>query len=135
MSRRLIVPALTLAVPVLFAGCADDQIVTCDGRAEWGLMVRAVDASTGRVVTATASAEARDGTLVETLQYGNHGGWDGLPAEEGVLVGALERAGTFALRVTAPGFRPWEVAQVRVGRDNCGVTATRVTARLVPLAP
>ncbi|MEO5580406.1 MAG: PEGA domain-containing protein [Gemmatimonadaceae bacterium] len=43
---------------------------------------------------------------------------------------AYERAGTYTVTVTKPGYREWRRTGVQVGRDECHVITVPLTARL-----
>ena len=134
MIARRVLRLLALPGAAVLSSCASNEIVGCDASFDAGILLRALDASTGGVVTDAAVAVARDGQFVDTLEYGRFAGWPDLPAGEAILAGVPERPGVYALRVTAPGYRTWDAAGVRVARQGCSVVQTRVVARMQPLA-
>lgn len=63
-----------------------------------------------------------DGTHSERLE----------PMAGSVYVGAYERAGTYTVIVSHPGYRQWQRMGVVVERDECHVIPEAVEARLTP---
>ena len=101
-----------------------------DGRVEFGVQVDVADATTGGPTRTAASAVATSGSQSEPL-----GPTPGVPgvAVPLAFVGLIERPGTYAVTVTAPGYRPRTADNVvvRVG-ENCHVQTVRLKALLQP---
>jgi hypothetical protein len=115
---------------LLAAGCSQ-TVCTLEARA--GLAVGVDDATTGAAVCG-AHVVATEGAYAETLRE-----YPLSMPEEGdagiaacSYAGAVERAGTYALTVSAPGYRTTTVENVTVSRDACHVIARSVTIRLDP---
>lgn len=106
------------------AGCAIDE-TSCTTEYRFGVNVTVRDARDGSAVT-NATVRIVDGTYTETLTQ---------PALQGSYAGAGERAGTYTLTVTAPGFQPAAPRTLTVGRtaDGCHVQGVSVTIDLTPL--
>jgi hypothetical protein len=93
-----------------------------------GITVSAVDSSTGALLAAlrTGRVDVFDGRYSEQLEAG--------PLTPGGVaiqywLGAMERSGTYTVRVEAPGFRTWERAGVVVTRGpDCHVRTVAVVA-------
>jgi len=82
------------------------------------------DSSSGAPIGRGSKATAADGIFVATATYPG-GTQDDLP-----LSLAHERAGTYTVVVTKPGYRDWRASGVRVTRDECHVITVTLTARL-----
>ena len=121
MKTRMILAALILA-----SGCSsreepgtpEQPNVVCTMEARSALMVTVLDATSGARVTG-ATVRATTGDFAENL------------AEfDGVYSGAHERAGTYTIVVSHPGYRQWQRAGVVVEEDECHVITEQVEARL-----
>jgi hypothetical protein len=112
-----------MAAALVTAGCsqqADPPI--CTALYAFGLTVTTVDAETGDSLTVTPMGIARDGAFSDTMQvFGNR------------LMGAGERAGTYNITVTAPGYARWDTTGIMVTADECHVHGVGLTARLAPV--
>lgn len=92
----------------------------CTMEARSGINVEVLDAS-GDSLAVEPIGTARDGPYEETLTaFGNR------------LSGAVERKGTYALSVSAPGYSSWDTTGVVVNADECHVSAVRISVRLKP---
>ena len=122
---------LTSVAVLLAAGCDSPSGVACPGVVNRAVDVDVVDARTGAWAAAGATGEVQDGAFVEALQPV---GWRGTPPDDTTttLGAALGRAGTYTVRVTKPGYAPFERAGVRARAGRCGVETARLTARLTP---
>jgi hypothetical protein len=122
---------LISAALMLSAGCQSPSEVMCPGVVSRAVEVDVVDARTGAWAAAGASGEVQDGAFVEALQPV---GWRGTPPNDTAttLGAALGRAGTYTVRLTKPGYAPYERADVRARAGRCGVETARLTARLTP---
>ena len=118
---------MRLAVLILFAlsGTGCDCVGNCTAEAEPAVEITVADAETGLAAAAGASGTVTDGIFADAL-FG--GGRDASCRE--VLLGGFERAGTYAVRITNAGYRPWSRAGVRVRGDACGPGTVRLTAEL-----
>jgi len=90
----------------------------------YGLTVEVRDAATGRGIAAGSVVVARDGSYSETLVSG--------PVDSVSVQGAGERAGTYSIIVTRPGYSAWTSPPVTVTADQCHVHPVLVNARLTP---
>jgi hypothetical protein len=105
------------------AGCSPQRTdpPICTALYAYGLTVTTLDATTGDSLTVTPTGIARDGAYSDTMQVlGNR------------LMGAGERAGTYDITVTAPGYAQWDTTGITVTADECHVRGVGVTARLTP---
>lgn len=111
-----------IAAALVTTGCsqqADPPI--CTALYAYGLTVTTVDASSGDSLTVTPTGIARDGAYSDTMHvFGNR------------LMGAGERAGTYDIMVTAPGYARWDTSGITVTADECHVHGVGLTARLAP---
>jgi hypothetical protein len=90
----------------------------------YGLSVEIRDAVTGAGIAAGAVAVARDGSYSETLEHA--------PIDSVAVHGAGERAGTYTITVTRPGYATWTSPPVPVTADQCHVRPVLVRAQLSP---
>jgi hypothetical protein len=100
--------------------------VVCLDYAAAGLNVTAVDSITGTTVTSVPiTVVAREGSYTETETRT-------LPVTTPpTSIGMVwERAGTYTVEVTAPGYAPWTRSGVLVAEDECHVIGVLVAAKL-----
>jgi hypothetical protein len=100
------------------------QVCTADARP--ALSVSVVDSVTGAVDFTNVRAIARDGEFADTVFQATLPG----PIFVNALPLAYERAGTYAVTVTADGYLPWTRSGIEVDSDPCHVLTVPVTARL-----
>jgi hypothetical protein len=127
--------AIMLAA-MLAAGCRESAspVAQCELgiNCRPGLQVSPVDSASGALVAALRNArvEIFDGSYSEQLEAGP-------VAPGGVIilywVGAVERPGTYAVRVSAAGFRTWQHGGIVVARGSGGHVQT--VALVVPMQP
>jgi hypothetical protein len=116
-------------------GCALQpfQRMQCTAERRPGIEVRVLDARTDRPPARGATLVVRDGafadTATQTAPLPERGGGVG----EVILRTARERAGTYALEVRAPGYRPWRAGGVAVHQGVCHVETVELTVYLDPL--
>lgn len=116
--------AVGLAVLVL-AGCGDSPTdpILCTEEFRFGLSIQVLNGRTGAGEAVGAEGTITEGDYVETLQvFGDD-----------AMFGAGERAGTYDIRITKPGFIDWTALQVTVTADECHVQTVILQANLVPL--
>ena len=101
---------------------ASKPSVMCTMQAVAALNVDAIDSATGAPATKGASIVARSETYADSTQ-------EPAPNDQFVSL-AFEKAGTYTVTVTKPGYKPWSKSGVVVGRDECHVLPQRVTAKL-----
>lgn len=120
--QRLVFPALAL-VGLALAACskkpADEQVM-CTMEARPALAVVVVDSVSGAGLAATTVAIAREGTFADTLR-----------GADSVVSGVFERAGTYRVELSSPGYRNWTREGISVGRDQCHVQTVQLRAPLV----
>jgi hypothetical protein len=117
---------LALVLIALLGSCRDSPHArpVCTMIFVYGLSVEVLDALSGAGIASGAVAVARDGNYLETLEHG--------PVDSVALHGAGERAGTYTITVTRPGYAAWSSPPVTVTADECHVRLVAVTARLTP---
>jgi len=101
--------------------------VVCTTEARPGIQISVTDSLTGVAAgIASLSISARLGNVRDSLFY------PVVPAGTGVLSQGLayERPGTWDVRVTADGYRPWASLGVLVTNDLCHVITVPISARL-----
>jgi hypothetical protein len=119
MGQRTFLRLAFLPVALAFPACADQ---VCLDYAVIGIEATVEDASTGAAIVPTL-AVASEGSYADTLFHG--GG--------GRMLGVEERAGTYRLEVTAPGYVFWFRQGIRViEEDGCHVRTTNVVVRMTP---
>ena len=102
-------------------------VVVCTTQAVAGLQVTVSDSVTGLVAGITSlSISARLGTVRDSVFFA------AAPASNPTFTQALavERPGTWDVRVTAAGYQPWAALGVVVGADLCHVIPVTLSARL-----
>ena len=110
------------AAPTADTTAASKPSVMCTMQAVAALNVDAIDSATGAPATKGSSVVARSATYADSTQA---------PAPNDQFVSlAYEKAGTYTVTVTKPGYKPWSKSGVVVGRDECHVLPERVTAKL-----
>lgn len=119
-----------LAVFFLMAGACnsspggpDGGVCTLEARPAITVFVR--DSVSGAHVARGSVATATSGTFSDMATYPAGAVQDDLP-----LSLAHERAGTYTVTVTKPGYSEWRTTGVRVTRDECHVVTETLTARL-----
>jgi hypothetical protein len=127
MVRSLLLSVLALCV----AGCDLLGIGTeCTLVARSALLIEVVDSASGAPILAgdvEVLVVVTDGSYVDSLRVD---GPVGRPTA--ALPLAEERSGNYRVEVTASGFAPWVVSNVRVQEDECHVLTRELTARLRP---
>jgi hypothetical protein len=123
-STRALAPLTGLLLAV--AGC-DTLPLACTLEARAAISVEIRDSATFAPRADGATVAVTEGAYSDTLILC---GWLGL---EGLTrCGAWERAGTYDVLVTRPGYQPWTRAAVRVTSDACHVRGVALTALLRP---
>lgn len=84
------------------------------------LAVVVVDSITGAGLAGTTMALAREGAFTDTLS-----------GRDSVASGVFERAGTYRVELSAPGYLDWSREGVSVERDQCHVQTVRLRALLI----
>jgi hypothetical protein len=109
---------------------AGEAAVSCSADFRAGLEVTVLDARTGEplgdyTVRVTGQRERPPGAFAESARVRTPSPWRG----------AGEAPGLYAVRVTRPGYVPWDSAGVRLTADVCHVIPVRLNVALVPAAP
>jgi hypothetical protein len=105
------------------AGCSKKPVeeqVMCTMEARPALAIVVIDSSSGAGLAAATVAIVREGAFADTLR-----GTDSL------VSGVHERAGTYRVEVSAPGYLEWSRDGITVDRDQCHVQTVRLRALLV----
>jgi hypothetical protein len=116
-----------VSLSAVFVACnsppnASTPRTICTMEARAALTVEAVDSATGAPATRGARIVAQSATDTDSTKG---------PAASDLPVGlAYERAGTYTVTVTKPGYRQWTQSGITVTKDECHVTPVKVTARL-----
>ena len=137
LTRTMKAPrAIFLAPLALLGACGTvlPEVLSCPDVNSPAVEVQVRDARTGAPAAHSVLATAQDGRYTDTLR---HSGWSG-PASDSttalVVNGAIERPGTYTVRISKPGYRPWERTEVRARKGGCGVLTERLEALLEPAA-
>ena len=129
LPRRILL-AGAVGLGLLSAGCGGDNGgVACTASVDPGVVVTVVDATTLRPAADGATATLTEGNYTETMQPGVTNGT--IPLID--FRGAFERAGTYTMRVTKPGYTPFEQTGIVVTRNVCHVNMVSLRAELVSL--
>lgn len=112
---------------LLLPGC--EAIVSdpiCAASVEPAVVVEVRNARTDAPEADSALGVLRDGDYVDTMRVSGVAP-DGTPLS---LQGAMERAGTYDVRIEKDGFRPWSRENVTVESGDCGPQTRRFSAEL-----
>ena len=125
--------AAPLLLALLLGGCRDgiDGPPICTLEAVFGLRVEVRNGVTGEPEAEDATGTARDGEYVETLLIVPAQGTD----RPLLMIGAVERPGSYDVSVTKAGFLEWTASNVTVTADECHVIPVTLQANLIPVAP
>jgi hypothetical protein len=108
-----------LIATLVTTACASQQSPICTALYAYGITVTVLDASTSEAPQVAPMGTVRDGNFSDSMTVmGNQ------------LVGAGERAGTYDVRVTAPGYTAWDTTGIVVTADECHVHGVSLTATL-----
>lgn len=117
---------LFLLTPMLLIlGCEnnnDDDPILCTQEFVDGLHVTVIDATSGQPLVENVSVKAKDGSYEENLEL--------VPGLENLFAGAGERAGTYTVTVTKPGYQNYVSTPIVVTRDVCHVLTKSLTVTL-----
>ena len=121
-----------IGIGIGIVACAALGLVSCDAveplactdQFVYGLAVEVVDATNGVGLAASATLTLRDGDFLQTSTES----FDGL-----TLLGAGERAGTYEVTVSHPGYADWMRSSIEVTADECHVIPVTLRAELVAL--
>lgn len=111
---------LSALLILCLAGC-DTGPIACTLLYAYGLSATVADANTGAAIT-NATLTLTDGAYQETMQT--------FPS--GDYVGAGERAGTYTLTASAPGYQDKTIPNIVVTRDQCHVMGVHVDVQMQP---
>ena len=113
-----------LALMVLNTCGPSDDPVVCTNEARAGVIVKVADASSGLPVGSdSVRVGVTEGTYSETRVVAPS-------VAQGGLAMALERSGTYEVRVQATGYEPWTAQNVIVAPDGCHVRSVTLDVRL-----
>lgn len=105
-----------------FGTCIQAPVGTpCTALFAYGVNATVTDAVTGTVIT-DATLTLSEGGFTEVMQ----------PFPTGDYVGAGERAGTYTLTATAPGYQSQTITDIVVTADECHVRGVHLDVRLLP---
>jgi len=113
----MLAPVIMVLALTTCGGASDP--IACTAQFVYGITVHVVDATTGLPVSDGLSGNLQDGSYSEAMMaFGSD------------LVGAGERAGTYAVTVTATGYSEWSTSEVVVTADECHVIPVSLEPRL-----
>jgi hypothetical protein len=110
---------LVAALGVLPGGCPVQE--ACTDLYAYGVSATVTNASTGASLS-DATLTLTEGSYTEVMQL----------VPTGDYVGAGERAGTYTLTATAPGFQPQTIDDIVVTADRCHVHGVHLEVALQP---
>lgn len=112
-----------LLLSLSLTGCSKptEEQVMCTMEARPALAIVVVDSLSGAGLAASAVAIAREGAFAETLR-----------GADSLVSGVHERAGTYRVELSAPGYVDWSRDGVTAARDQCHVQTVQLRAALVP---
>jgi hypothetical protein len=116
-------PIATLVTGLPTTACSDaPTLCTTEGRSALSVEVR--DARTGEPAAVGARGSIREGAYTDTLTV--------VGPSTMTAMDTYERAGTYDVTVTKPGYRTWTAEDVRVTADACHVRSRTIQAKLEP---
>lgn len=109
-------------IAAALAGCGDSTgPIACTEEFRFGITIEVRDGTTGEPAAVGARGTLREGDYVEQMQiFGDD-----------TMLGAGERAGTYDILITRPGYEEWAAARVTVTADECHVRTVALQANLV----
>jgi hypothetical protein len=116
---------IVASVTSLVSACAVDA---CDTGIFPSIVVEVRDSVTGAAAAAGAEGRAIDGGFMVTLDVYDVDP-EGAPLS---LAMPGERAGTYTVEVTKPGYSLWEQRNVQVDDSGCHTEQVRLSAKLQP---
>lgn len=107
------------------AACGDDSTgpIACTEEFRYGVTIEVRDGGTGEPAAVGAEGTLTEGDYVEALMVFG----------EDRMLGAGERAGTYDVLITKPGYEAWSASPVTVTADECHVHPVSLQANLVPV--
>jgi hypothetical protein len=126
-------PRALFLLPLL-GSCGIVDPVVCTTDVTPAVEVQVFDARTGAPAAHGTLATAQDGSYTDTLEIT---GWRSTPADSTtafLVTGAYERPGTYTVRISKPGYKPWERTRVHAREGECGVERVQLVASLEPAA-
>jgi len=125
--KRSVSAALCLTL-LAAVGCSGSPSGVCTLEFRYGLSVYVKDSLTGAGIASGASLVARDGAFKDSVSHPS-----GSPELNALpLLTAGERAGTYQISVSKPGYLPWSRSNVRITANECHVNPASITALLQP---
>ena len=130
---KLCVRATTFPVLLAAVACGGSQdpvSVGCTAEFRQGVAVQVKDSITGAGAASGASLVVREGFFKDSVAFPN-----ARPdLNDFALAAAGERAGTYQITVSKPGYATWSQSNVRVTKNQCHVNTVKLTALLQPSA-
>ncbi len=124
MCRLIPIAALFAIVGSQLGGCVINGLdlgAPCTNLYAYGVNVTLTNAVTGAPID-NATLTLTEGDYTETMQL----------VPTGDYVGAGERAGTYTLTASAPGFQPQTINNIVVTADRCHVRGVHLNIALQP---
>jgi hypothetical protein len=108
---------------LLLGACHND----CQDYGEYALYLRVRDARSGANIVPGATAVVQEGSYTDSVTIA--------PASmDETMSLALERPGTYLLRVRRPGYLERTETGIRIGQGECHVEAKQLTISLTPVS-
>jgi len=122
-----LVSVTPLFVLVALAACDQGPRIVCAAPSSpAAIVVQPRDSIADTLLVTSAVGTIQDGTYIDSLRpfLGQ-----GFPPP--YLVAGGQRAGTYTITVSVPGYVTWQRAGVVVARNFCGLSTSMITARLL----
>lgn len=122
---------LSILVLLALTGCdeittKDGDVVLCTEQYVYGLAIKVFDRETGYDNACDVTVLIEDGSYREELTYGTNISCN----ESYIFSGAGERAGTYTVTITKPGYQEWVKTNILVTENVCHVNPVTVDAYL-----
>jgi hypothetical protein len=125
MLRPTLAIGIVASVTLLLPACA---VEACDTGIFPSIVVEVRDSLTGAAAADGAEGRVIDGSFIADLDVYDVDP-EGVPLSLAMLG---ERAGTYTVQVTKPGYSLWERRNVQVDDSGCHTEQVRLSARLEP---
>lgn len=118
---QVLITLATVLLGLVLAGCDDNLGLVCTTEAVYGINLNVRD-DVGAPAAQGALGVAIEGTFADTMDV----------FSDVDMAGAIERAGTYDITVSKPGFSDWTRTNVVVTADECHVIPVQFDVTLTP---
>jgi len=124
--RPLVAAAPLFALAALAACDEGPQVVCAAPSSPAAIVVQPRDSIADTLLVTSAVGTIQDGAYIDSLRP-----FLGQGSPPPYLVAGGQRAGTYTITVSVPGFATWQRAGVIVAHNFCGLSTSLITARML----